>query len=140
MIVPELNGTELGSAEWPDDHWPFLLACREELLDHEYGMYPHGERNTYARGCTGPMCKRANRLYTRKVRRDQPVRENVTLLSRFDEFLVAYTQYAAEEYKRSGQERPRRRKLREVRTIRREHTVPMSTARKLHNSRARLAS
>lgn len=140
MIVKELNHTE-----WPEDLWPLLLQCREELLDPEYFDYQHGQRNTRARGCKGPMCRKAARDYGREVQRrlNDARGERISAIRKFDEFLDAYTQYAGRRYEEWKEEhgiQPRRRKIKAVRTHRKSHLIPLSTAKMLHSSRARLAS
>jgi hypothetical protein len=137
LVVPEL-----GDGEWSDDHWPFLLACREELLDQEYAAYPHGRRATKALGCDGPMCRKANRDYGREVQRrmNGAQTERISAVRRYDAFLDAFIAYAATYHYALDVQPPKRRKLKEVRTLRRDHLIPLSVARMLHRSRARLAS
>lgn len=136
LIVPEL-----GDAEWPDDHWPFLLACREELLAQEYLAYQHGRRATKALGCNGPMCKKANRDYGREVQRrmNDAQAERISMVRKFDAFLDAFIAYAATYYYALGIKAPKRRKLKDVRTFRRNHLIPLSTARTLHRARTKLS-
>lgn len=137
LTVPELDGTE-----WPEDHWPMLLICREELLDHEYAAYPHGVRATKVLGCTGPMCMKAARDYGRAVQRrlNGAQSERISAVRYFDAFLEAFTGYAQTYWQSLGVTAPKRRKLKDSRVYRRTHLIPLSTADKLHKSRARLAS
>lgn len=133
---------ELGDAQWTDDHSELLVACREELLDPAYLAYQHGRRATKVLGCDGPMCRKAARDYGRAVQRrmNDAQSERISAVRKFDAFLEAFTAYAATYHWALGITPPKRRKLKAVRTYRRDHLIPLSTARMLHKSRARLAS
>lgn len=135
-----LTVPELGDAEWPDDHWPILQACREELLDHQWLGYEHGIRATKVLGCKGPMCMKAARDYGRELqRRINGVQyERVSSVRQFDAFLDGFIAYSRTYHHALGMEPPPRRKLVTVRTYRRKHLIPLSTAQKLHRSRRRL--
>lgn len=137
-----LTVPELGNTQWPDELWPLLLHCREELLAPEYAAYVHGRRATKALGCNGPMCRKANRDYGRTVQRriNGAQTERISAIRQFDAFLDAFIEYAARVHSELGIQAPKRRKLKAVRVHRRDHLIPLSTAHKLHRSRARLAS
>lgn len=136
LVVPEL-----GDGEWSLDHLPLLAECREELLDPAYLPYAHGVRATKALGCNGPMCRKANRDYGRAVQRrmNNTQSERISAVRKFDAFLEAFTAYAVTYHYALGVQAPKRRKLKDVRTYRRDHLIPLSTAHKLHKSRLRLS-
>lgn len=132
---------ELGNTQWSDDHQTLLRQCRQELLDPEYISYQHGNRNTRLRGCNGPMCRKANRDYGRNLQRriHDAQGQRISAVRRHDEFLDAFIQFATEYHQELGLQPPKRRKLKAVRTYRREHLIPLSTARMLHKGRSKLS-
>lgn len=46
--------------------WPELEDVRNELNDPKYATRRHGSRATAALGCNGPLCKRAERIRSRR--------------------------------------------------------------------------
>ena len=45
--------------------WPELADVKTELEDPKYANRKHGSRATKAKGCSGPLCRRAERLRSR---------------------------------------------------------------------------
>jgi hypothetical protein len=139
VLIPELG------IEYPDDHADIAQQARDELCDLEYLPFPHGTRATFAKGCRGPMCRKANRDYLRAWQRanyGQPEigRSRVTAVRQFDPFLEAYTRYSQDKLAQliaEGLQPPKRRDS-GTRISRTAKPIPAATLQILHRRRPAL--